>query len=133
MCHFRNNKDYSYIHEEKQSSFFDEWAIHLKKKKTNKQMCNQFKIQPNNTTPIQKQPTLHHKLYNEISKSASSRRQGPLTTTILKYRTPNTPKDSIFSYFEQNCNNCYIELCSSLPTSSFWPQPLQKIVFLDEY
>ena len=26
-------------------------------------MYNQFKIQPNNTTPIQKQPTLHHKYY----------------------------------------------------------------------
>ena len=33
-----------------------------KKKKKNSQMYNQFKIQPNNMTPIQK-PTQHHKQY----------------------------------------------------------------------
>ena len=86
--------------------FFDELAIHLKKKRRrNLQLVQNSTKQYNTNTETAY--TAQQTFQNEISKSASSRRQGPLTATILKYRTPNTPKDIIFSYFEQNCSNCF--------------------------
>ena len=61
---FGNNKDCradTTMKKRRSSLLFWMKEQFIKKKKT--QMYKQFKIQPNNTAPIQKQSALHHKHY----------------------------------------------------------------------